>query len=269
MPVFVLLLLFIGWGRPAAASDWNVELFSGYENARLKSLNNEKLQERVAIPPRVGGSPGIHGGPVFGVEAEWRVRPRFSLIALTSFWEGESTAVESNEILFQDFGIVPFTGKRITRVSFTEYGLKGRYHLAEERRRYRLYIELGFIDQVNVRYTEDFSYIFEANGQQFLRNVLATATSRGGYLLTGGIGGDYYLTRWMALNASANYRMGKATPLFYKSYRHTFLEQDAISGAVGTSSFFPKSGDRVANNGHPLQLELTGWEALVGLRIFF
>ena len=207
---------------------------------------------------------------MFGIEVEWRVRPRFSLIALTSFWEGESTAIESGEVSFQDFGETPFTAKRITRVSFNEYALKGRYHLLEEPNRYRFYIELGFFDQVNVTYTEDYNYVFEHNGQQYLRNILAHATSRGGYLVTGGIGGDYYLTRWLALNLSANYRLGQATPLFYKSYRHTFLEQDAISGAVGGSSPFPKNGDVVgANNGHPLQMELTGWQAAVGIRIFF
>ncbi|MBI3803170.1 MAG: hypothetical protein HY282_05345 [Nitrospirae bacterium] len=273
MPVFILILLLIGLAQPASASDWNIELFSGYDAALLKTLNNQKLNETSPFPPRVGGSPSISGGPMFGVEVEWRVRPRFSLVALTAFFEGESTAIESGEILFQDFGITPFTAKRITRVSFNEYALKGRYHLVEEKNRYRFYLELGFFDQVNVTYSEDFSYIFQANGQQFLRNVLSRATSRGGYLVTGGAGGDYYLTRWLALNFSANYRLGRAMPLFYKSYRHTFLEQDAISGAVGANSPFPKNGDQVSfvegNTRRPLVMELTGWQAAIGLRIFF
>ncbi|GEM_PF-4578375 len=270
MPVFILLLFIVmASAQPAAASDWSMELFSGYNAALLKSLNNEKLNETTPIPPRVGGSPAITGGPVFGVEVEWRVRPRFSLAALASFWEGESTAIESGEVSFQDFGVTPFKAKRTTRVSFNEYALKGRYHILEEPKRYRIYVELGFYDQVNVTYTEDFNYTFESNGQQFLRNILAHAKSRGGYLITGGIGGDYYLSRWLAVNLSANYRLGKAKPLYYKSYRHTFLEQDAIAGAVGASSFFPKEGDMVRANGQPLQMELTGWEAVLGIRILF
>ncbi|MDC4225641.1 MAG: hypothetical protein MPW15_15695 [Candidatus Manganitrophus sp.] len=78
--------------------------------------------------------------------------------------------------------------------------------------RYRFYLELGFFNQVKVTYREDFNYVFEANGQQFLRNVLSRATSRGGYLVTWGIGGDYYITRWAAISMTANYRLGNAVP---------------------------------------------------------
>lgn len=274
MPV-LFLLIFLLTARPVwGASDWDVQFFTGYNSALLKSLNDLKLTETAPLPPRVGPSPPIEGGPLVGVEVEWRVRRSFSLVAMTSFWEGESTAVESGEILFQDFGIVPFTANRTTRVSFNEYALRGRYHLLDEPKRYRLYLEFGFFNQVRVTYTEDFNYVFEANGQQFLRNVLSTATSRGGYLLTWGVGGDYYLTRWAAINLTANYRVGKAMPLFYKSYRHTFLEQDAIGTAVGGSSPFPSAGDQVAvvgrdNFARPLEMELTGWQAAVGFRIFF
>lgn len=275
MPVLFLLFFLIGLAQPAwGASDWDVAVFSGYNTATLKSLNDHKLGETLAFPPRVGGSPAIRGGPLFGAEVEWRVRRSFSLVALTSFWEGESKANESSEMQFQDFGITPFTAQRTTRVSFNEYALRGRYYLLDEPKRHRLYLEFGFFDQVRVTYTENFNYVFEANGQQFLRNVLARATSRGGYLLTWGLGGDYYFTRWAAVTWNANYRLGSATPLFYKSYRHTFLERDAITSAVGVGSSFPKAGDAVGfidENGHGqrLEMELTGWQAAVGLRFFF
>jgi hypothetical protein len=276
VPVLVLLLSLLGavstaWG----ASDWNVQLFSGYSDALLKSLNDHKLNETAPLPPRVGGSPSIDGGALVGIEVEWRVRRRFSLVALTSFWEGESSAVESGEILFQDFGIVPFTAKRTTRVSFNEFALRGRYHLLDEPKRYRLYFELGFFNQVKVSYTEDFNYVFKANGQQFLRNVLSRASSRGGYLVTWGIGGEYYLTRWAAISLTANYRLGNAVPLYYKSYRHTFLEQDAIGEAIGGGSPFPNRGDTVTfldterNLRRPLEMELSGWQTAVGIRFFF
>ncbi len=276
VPVFFLIILLLGAVQPAwGESDWNVEVFSGYNDALLKSLNDHLLTETAPLPPRVGGSPPIEGGPLIGAEVEWRVRRSFSLVAMTTFWEGESTAIESGEILFQDFGIVPFTAHRTTRVSFNEYALRGRYHLVDEPKRYRLYLEFGFFNQVKVTYTEDFNYIFEANGQQFLRNVLSHATSRGGYLITWGIGGDYYLTRWAAINLTANYRLGNATPLFYKSYRHTFLEQNAIGEAIGGGSPFPSAGDQVTfldtkrNLRRPLEMELSGWQAAVGIRIFF
>lgn len=275
VPVLVLLFFLLGrvptaWG----ASDWNVQLFTGYNDALLKSLNDRILTETAPFPPRVGESPSIRGGPLIGVEVEWRVRRSFSLVALTSFWEGESTARESSEMLFQDFGIVPFRADRTTRVSFNEYALRGRYHLLDEPQRYRLFLEFGFFNQVKVTYREDFSYVFEANGQQFLRNILSRASSRGGYLITGGIGGDYYLTRWAAISITANYRLGNAVQLRYKSYRHTFLEQDAIEEALGVT-VFPNAGDPVTFLDEkrgirpPVEMELSGWQAAVGLRIFF
>jgi hypothetical protein len=275
VPVLVLLLVLLGavptaWG----ASDWNVQLFTGYNDALLKSLNDRILTETGPFPPRVGQSPSIRGGPLVGFEIEWRVRRSFSLVALTSFWEGESSASESHEMLFQDFGIVPFRADRTTRVSFNEYALRGRYHVLDEPERYRLYFEVGFFDQVKVTYREDFNYVFEANGQQFLRNVLSRATSRGGYMVTWGIGGDYYITRWAAINLTANYRLGNAVRLRYKSYRHTFLEQDAIEEALGVT-VLPEAGDPVSffdekrGRRREVEMELSGWQAAVGIRIFF
>lgn len=273
MPVLVLILFLLAVQPVWGASDWNVQVFSGYNEALLKSLNDRKLTQTPTIPPRVGESPPIQGGPLVGVEVEWRVRRSFSLVALTSFWEGESTAHESSERQFQDFGIVPFRAERTTRVSFNEYALRGRYHVLDQPERYRFYLELGFFNQVKVTYREDFNYVFEANGQQFLRNVLSRATSRGGYLVTWGIGGDYYITRWAAISMTANYRLGNAAPLYYKSYRQTFLEEDARDEAFSRRSF-PDAGDPVVvldRNGRAerLEMELTGWQAAVGVRIFF
>lgn len=275
MPVFVLFLFLLGAAQPAwGASDWNFQIFTGYSDASLQTLNSRVLTETAPFPPRVDESPSISGGPLIGVEVEWRVRRSFSLVALTSFWEGESTASESSEMLFQDFGIVPFRADRTTRVSFNEYALRGRYHIWDEPERYRLYLELGFFNQVKVTYREDFSYVFEANGQQFLRNILSRATSRGGYLVTWGIGGDYYITRWAAISWTANYRLGNTVQLRYRSYRHTFLEQDAIEEALGVT-VFPEAGDPVTyfdprrGQRREVEMELSGWQAAVGIRIFF
>lgn len=274
MPILILLLIVGGWTTPAwAEGNWNFQVFSGYSSAALGTLNDKKLNETSALPPKVGGSPSIGGRPLIGVEVEWKVRPRFSLLIQTSFWEGESTAAEQGERLFQDFGIVPFRSTRRTRVSFNEYALRGRYHLIEEPQRHRLYFEVGFFNQVKVTYREDYNYIFEAGGQQFLRNILSEATGRGGYLFVWGIGGDYYLTRRIALGLSANYRIGKAVPILYQSYRHTFLEQDAVSGAVGGGSPFPQPGDPVTfrdgNQIKRLEVDLNGWQVIGGVRIFF
>lgn len=269
VPILILLLI-MGWAGPVwAEGNWDFQLFTGYSSADLRTLNEKKLKETSFIPPKVGGSPAIGGRPMIGMELEWKVRPRFSLVLLTSFWEGESTAVEQGENTFQDFGIVPFRATRKTRVSFNEYGLRGRYHLLQEPHRYRLYFEVGFFNQVKVTYREDYNYVFQVKDQQFLRNVLSEATSRGGYLFEWGVGGDLYLTRWLAISLSGNYRIGKAAPLYYKSYRHTFLEQDALSEAIPGARGFPKVGDPVLTPDGALVMELTGWQVASGIRIFF
>lgn len=270
MPVLLFFLFFLGWTQAAhAESNWDVNLLTGYNSATLKALNEKKLTETSIIPPVFGGSPGVHGGPLVGVEVEWRVRPRFSLVAVTSFWEGESRVLESGENRFQDKGIVPFQSDRITRLSFNEYALRGRYHILDSPKRHRLYLEIGFFDQVKVTYREDDSYIFHTD-QDTLRNISSRAVSKGGYLLEWGLGGDLYLNKWVALGLNANYRLGKAVPLLYKSYRHTFTEEDAIASAAGGGSPFPKSGDPViTRDGKELTLELYGWQVSAGIRIFF
>lgn len=263
-----------GWATPVRAEGrWDFHVFTGYSSASLKTLNDIKLKERSPLPPKVGESPEIEGRPLIGMEVEWKVRPRFSLVLQTSFWEGESRAIEQGERVFQDFGIVPFRAERKTRVSVNEYAIRGRYHLLQAPQRHRLYLEVGFFNQAKVTYREDYNYIFEAGGQQFLRNILSRAVSKGGYLFVWGVGGEMYLNRWLALGVSGNYRIGNAVPLIYKSFRHTFLEQDAISGAVGSGSPFPQPGDRVSyregNKVKQLEMELSGWQVAGGIRIFF
>src|SRR3569832_2074991 len=121
VPILILLII-MGWAGPAwAEGNWDFQLFTGYSSAALTTLNEKKLNETSFFPPKVGGSPAIEGRPMIGFEVEWKVRPRFSLVLLTSFWEGESSAVEQGEHTFQDFGIVPFRAQRTTRVSFNEY----------------------------------------------------------------------------------------------------------------------------------------------------
>lgn len=240
----------------------------------MTTLNEKKLQQTFpSIPPRQGGSPALRAAPLVGLEVEWRVRRRFSLVASTSFWEGESRAIESGEVLFQDKGLLPFSSNRIHRISFNEYNLKGRLHLLEEPERHRLFLEIGFFGQVKVTYREDYNYIFADGNEQFLRNVLSRAVSKGGYIFSFGMGGDYFLTRWLALSVSGNYRFGKATQLIYESSRHTFVEQDALTEAVGVSSFFPKVGEPVSyregDTAIPLKIELQGFQANAGIRIFF
>ena len=271
MPFFLIIFILCGWGLPAwGETSWDVRVLSGYNSAALNTLNSKKLTETSIIPPAIGGSPEIHGGALIGAEVEWKIRPRFSLVALTTFWEGESTAVESGEVFFQDFGIVPFQDRRITRLSFNEYALRGRYYLLEQPKRYRFYLETGLFDQVIVTFREDYRYSIQAGNQEYLRNILSQAVSKGGYLLVGGMGGDIYLTRWLAFNLSGEYRVGKAIPLYYTSYRHTFLEREAISGG---NSPFPKEGDPVTyldgNTRLPLVIELKGWQVTAGFRIFF
>ncbi|MFQ5587198.1 MAG: hypothetical protein ACE5F7_00020 [Nitrospiria bacterium] len=269
---FIFLGLFL-WPADVLA-EWNVQISTGYSQAKLNLLNTGQLQQTTFIPPRVGGSPGVEGGPVHGIGIEWRIRPRFSLMLKTSFWEGESTAIEESEIQFQDFGIVPFTAKRTTRVSFNEYALHGRYHVLDAPKKHRLYLDIGLFSLIKVNYREDFNYVFDTGNQEFLRNILSRAESEGGYMLEWGVGGDYYLTKWFAVGVDALYRTGKTRQLFYKSFRHTFLERDAVDDAVGVARAIPQPGDPVQYVGPDnvrriLEIDLSGWELTAGIRFFF
>lgn len=273
MPVLLFFLIFLGWAQPVwGETDWNVQFFTGYNSASLKTLNHIKLNETALFPPAQGGSPSLHGGPLIGIELEWRIRPRFSLVAFVSSWEGESTALESGEAFFEDNGIIPFNSNRTTRVTFNEFALRGRYHLLDSPKKHRLYLEIGLFDQVQVVYREDYNYIFQATAGETLRNISSRAVGKGGYLFELGLGGDLYLVKWAAISLNANYRIGKAVPIFYKSFRHTFSQEEAVAGNGGGVSPFPKSGDKVLlerDVNRPLMMELDGWQANAGIRIFF
>ena len=275
MPVLLFFLIFLGWAHPVwGETGLDVQFFTGYNSASLRTLNNKKLAETSFNPPALRGSPSIHDGPLIGLEVEWRIRPRFSLVAFVSSWEGESRTLESGETPFEDNGVIPFKSDRLTRVSFNEYALRGRYHILDSPKHHRLYLEFGLFDQVKVTYREDDNYVLQATAGETLRNISSRAVSKGGYLFEWGVGGDLYLNKWAAVSLNANYRIGKAVPLLYKSFRHTFTEQDAIADASGRTSPFPKTGeavlvDRGTEAQQPLKIELDGFQVSAGIRIFF
>ncbi len=272
---FVFFIFFLALAWPGDAfPEVNVHVYTGFSQAKLKALNAQQLQQRTFIPPRVGGSPKIDGGSIHGIGIEWRIRPRFSLLLKTSFWEEKSTAIEESEMLFQDFGIVPFQANRVTRVSFNEYALHGRYHLIDKPKKQRFYVDIGLFSLIKVNYREDYNYIFRTESQEFLRNTLSRAESEGGYMLEWGLGGDHYLASWFAVNIDILYRIGKTRRLIYKSFRHTFLERDVVDDAVGNDRTLPQPGDPVAfvdqnNVRHALEIDLSGWELTAGIRFFF
>jgi len=267
-----LLLSFCSASALWAEQEWSVSFFSGYNAASLRSLNDKKLQDTTFIPPTLGSSPAIRGGPSVGVEVEWTVRPRLSLVAYTSYWEGNSRAIESGEANFQDFGLTPFQVDRTIRLSFNEYALRTRYNLFESEDRNRFYLEIGLFDQVRATFREDFSYEFDALNGKSLRNIRSRAVGKGGYIFEWGLGGDYFFNPWLSLHLNANYRTGKAISVIYKSYEHTFRGQDGIEAASGQSAF-PDSGDTVTyidgNFRKNLELELDGWQMNIGMRILF
>ncbi len=269
----LLLVLNFAWAAPAwARDDWSVSFFTGFSATALRNLNDKKLQDTSFIPPTVKGSPAIRNRPLIGFEIEWPVRPRLSLVAFTSYWEGSSRALESGEANFQDQGLRPFEVDRIIRLSFNEYGLRTRYNLIESAEQNRFYLEIGLFDQVRVTFREDFNYAFEGINGTSLRNIRSRAVGKGGYLFEWGFGGDYFLSNWLSIHLNANYRTGKAISVVYKSYEHTFRGVDGIEEASGQSPF-PDGGDTVTyidgDFRKNLVLDLDGWQTSIGIRLYF
>ena len=270
--------------------NWGLSPYLGLYNPTLKLLNKGEFRSpyegaaeivdqfgnnnNVSVPfiyrtPLPELSPGAMGG----LEFQWRLNERHSLLIGGASWEATSAATGQ--------GIFPVQGafesvisQRKGDISFTEFYFGWRYDVIRKPKKHDFYFNLSIHDVFNVNYREDFSLLFLSGPPRSFRKSMVIESKATGLLLLQGMGGgEWHINDWLSLGAEAGYDFGlKALRLGdgslvtdFSSNDNLFLELPMIPTASGGMQYKVESGGSYQE----LRLSFDGWRALLKATIYY
>ena len=217
--------------------------------------------------------PELAPGALGGLEFQWRINEKHSLLIGGGNWEATTAATSQ--------GIFPIQGafesvisQRKGDISFTEFYLGWRYNVIHKPKRHAFYFDFSIHDVFDVDYREDFSVLFLSGPPRSFRKSLSVQSRATGLLLLqGGGGGEWFVTDWFSLGVEVGYAVGvKALRLgdgnLVTDFRDTdnlFLELPLIQNSTGAMQYKLERGDEYRD----LRLNFEGWKALLKATIYY
>lgn len=286
-----------------AAETWSVTLLTGVYRPSLTTLNDVIATPRLAIlqdpnhllpgNPRFPSTsrnlalPGLNGKQYYGLEALRAMNPRLSVVATLSVWQGESTASDIMPLLLlpalplePSFRFVP----RETRYNLTlnQLWLGVRYKFLEDPDRARLFLNLQVFGVAFSSFTIDTLLKVVAPEINFA-SVSSTEAQGFGYTSRFGLGGEYYVHKWLSFGLQGNYVIGAVPQLTVVRHFPIGFPTPQPSEANVLLQPPPKVNDvltfapvftetpvlEVVGPEAPLRLELDGYEVVGALRLHF
>ena len=142
--------------------------------------------------------PELDPGPLGGLEFQWRINEKNSLLIGGSSWEATSAATAR--------GVFPVQGafesvisQRKGDISFTEFYLGWRYNAIHKPKKHDFYFSLSLHDIFDVNYREEFSLLFLSGPpRSFRRSMVVESKATGLLLLQGTGGGEWFINDWLS-----------------------------------------------------------------------
>jgi len=270
--------------------NWGLSPYLGLYNPSLKLLNKGEFRSpyegtaeivdqfgnnnNVSVPFRFRTPlPELNPGAMGGLEFQWRLNERHSLLIGGANWEATSAATGQ--------GIFPVQGafesvisQRKGDISFTEFYFGWRYNVLHKPKKHDFYVNLSIHDVFDVNYREDFSLLFLSGPPRSFRKSMVIETKATGLLLLQGMGGgEWFINDWFSLGAEAGYDFGlKALRLGdgnlvtdFRSTDNLFLELPMIPNSAGNMQYKVESGGTYRD----LRLSFDGWKALLKATIYY
>lgn len=290
LSIAIICLAAIRCEAAESENHWGVTPYIGLFNPSLKSLNEGAFRapyEGTAdLIDRFGNNnnvtipfifraplPALDPGPMGGVEFQWRLNERHSLLIGGATWRAYSSATSQ--------GLFPIQGafesvmaQRQGDISFNEFYLGWRYNAFYKPKRHDFYLTLSLHDIFDVSYKENLSLLFLSGPPRgFRRSLYVESSATGLLVLQGGAGGEWFLTDWLSLGMEAGYGLG-FKPLRlgnghlttdFSGNDNLFLETPIIQGASNNMRYKVESGGQYRD----LRLDFSGWKALIKASIYF
>jgi len=276
----------------AAESDrnWGISPYLGLFEPSLKLLNKGEFRSpyegTADIVDQFGNNnnvtvpfifrtpmPELDPGPLGGLEFQWRINEKNSLLIGGSSWEATSAATAR--------GVFPVQGafesvisQRKGDISFTEFYLGWRYNAIHKPKKHDFYFSLSLHDIFDVNYREEFSLLFLSGPpRSFRRSMVVESKATGLLLLQGTGGGEWFINDWLSLGVEAGYGFGlKALRLGngqlttdFSDNDNLFLEIPIIQNPSQNVQYKVENGGQYRD----LRLDFDGWKAMFKATVYF
>jgi hypothetical protein len=278
-----------GWAIDAG-HNWGMSPYLGLFSPSLKLLNQGEFRSpyegTADIVDQFGNNnnitvpfifrnplPELDPGSIGGLEFQWRINDRHSLLIGGANWEATSSATAS--------GIFPVQGafesvisQRKGDIAFTEFYFGWRYNAIHKPKSHDFYFTLSLHDIFDVRYKDEFSLLFLSGPpRSFRRSMVINTNATGLLFLQGGGGGEWFINDWFSLGVEGGYGFG-FKPLRLGNGQLTtdftdndnlFLQVPLIQGPSGNMQYKVESGGQYRD----LRLDFEGWKAVIKASIYF
>jgi hypothetical protein len=273
-----------------AEHKWGISPYLGLFSPSLKLLNQGEFRSpyegTADIVDQFGNNnnitvpfifrnplPELDPGSIGGLEFQWRINDKHSLLIGGANWEATSSATAS--------GIFPVQGafesvisQRKGDISFTEFYFGWRYNAVHKPKSHDFYFTLSLHDIFDVRYKDEFSLLFLSGPpRSFRRSMVINTNATGLLFLQGGGGGEWFINDWFSLGVEGGYGFG-FKPLRLGNGQLTtdftdndnlFLQVPLIQGPSQNMQYKVESGGQYRD----LRLDFEGWKAMIKASIYF
>lgn len=170
-------------------------------------------------------APELAGKTNYGLEVQWEVTDKFSLVATLSLWQGESVAQDTlTTFLRQDLPPVSAPRTATYNLTVNQIWLGWKYNLYNEPDKGRFFINVGLLGVSRANLMMD--SLVRVNSPD-LNFASISSTEAEGVAFTSriGIGGEYFLTSWLSFGVNANYVIGSSSKIKVKRhFRSSFFD---------------------------------------------
>lgn len=279
-----------GWALEGERN-WGMSPYLGLYNPSLKLLNEGEFvapYEGTATLVDIFGSnnnvtvpfvfrapmPPLDPGALGGLEFQWRLNEKYSLLIGGSSWEASSSSTSQGFFPVQG-AFESVLAQRKGDISFSEFYLGLRYNVIHKPKKHDFYIALSLHELFNVRYSEEFSALFLSGPpRSFRRSIVVDTSATGMLLLQGTGGGEWFINDWFSLGVEAGYCFGLKSLRLGNGHLTTdfnqndnlFLEIPIIENPTTNNIQY-----KLASGGQyqDLRLNFDGWKALLKATIYF
>jgi hypothetical protein len=287
-----LLAVAPAYGQSPGSRTWSVSPYVGLHQPNLKELNKGEFRApyegTAQILNPVGNNqqgtfsyntplPEFDPGTLTGLELNWRINERHTLLIGGATWQATSTA--SSRGLFPVQGsFESISAVRKASLSYNEYYLGWRYNLAPRRGKYRFYFSASLHQIYDMDYREDFTTVFLSGPPRtFRKTIVIQAQSTGLTLLQGMAGGEWFFTDWLSLGLEGGYSLpfnkAELAGLGTTPIRSDFLATDNVQ--VQPPMLLDLQSRRLMYKSEPggayerLRLSFDGWKTLMKVTLYF
>jgi hypothetical protein len=270
--------------------NWGLSPYLGLYNPSLKLLNNGEFRSpyegtadlvdqfgnnnNITVPFRFRTPlPELNPGAMGGLEFQWRLNEKHSLLIGGANWEATSAATGQGFFPVQG-AFESVISQRKGDISFTEFYFGWRYNVIHKPKKRDFYLNISIHDVFDVNYREDFSLLFLSGPPRSFRKSMVIESKATGLLLLQGMGGaEWYINDWFSLGAEAGYdfglkslRLGNGNLVTdFQSTDNLFLELPMIPNSAGNMQYKVEAGGAYRD----LRLSFDGWRALLKATIYY